>query len=115
MTKGIPVYQYQIIIKPDEFMEADKARAIVRTKRRVMEECLGTYFLAGNQIFTLALIEEPIEITTNFRGSDATIRIDTEVSKEIMLDDAFVNKENTISQMIINCVINQAFRETDLK
>lgn len=41
LGKNTVVYQYVLEIKPDEFWEAAKVHAIIRTKRIALEKALG--------------------------------------------------------------------------
>ena len=43
------------------------------------------------------------------------VKIDISTGKSIYLNDEFVNKDNDIKQTVLNLIINQAFRETNLK
>ena len=43
------------------------------------------------------------------------VKIPVESGKSIYLNDEFVNKDNDIKQTVFNLIINQAFRETNLK
>ena len=109
------MFQYVVRITPDEFCEADKARAIFRTKARAIEAAIGTNFFSGNNIYTLNEIAEDVSFDTNFRGTACQISIEVEDGNQIELDANFINKETSLSQNIINCIIKEAFRETDLK
>ena len=102
-------------ITPDEFMDTDKARAILRTKARALNEAIGVHFFTGNNLYTLTQMEEDMEFETNLRGTPATIKIEVGRGNVIQLDEHFTNEDSTLSQMIINCVVKEAFRETDLK
>ena len=41
LGQNLLVYQYVLDIKPDEFWEANKVHAIIRTKRLALEKALG--------------------------------------------------------------------------
>lgn len=43
------------------------------------------------------------------------MRIPKETGKEIQFNDEFANKDNDVKQMVFNLIINQAFRQLDLK
>ena len=43
------------------------------------------------------------------------MKIPIESEKEIYLNDEFSNKDNDVKQTVLNLIINQAFRETNLR
>lgn len=113
--KDVAVYQYRLEITPSEMWEADKVHAIVKTKRLSLEKALGPFVVSGQQIYTLTEIDESIEFNTVFRGERASIKIDRDYGQQVSLTNDFVNKENSVTQNLINVIIKQAFRETNLK
>ena len=70
---------------------------------------------AGRNVLTLNEISESIDWKINFRGEDVHVKIPAETGKAIYLNDSFVNKDNDVKQTVFNLIINQAFRETNLK
>ena len=109
------VYQYALEIKPDEFWEAHRVHDIVRTKKSSLEKAIGYYVVSGKMIYTLTELEETLIFKTTYRGVQCTIKIDTETGSNIHLTDNFENKNNDVSQNLINVILKQAFRETSLK
>ena len=115
LADNLMVFQYQLDIEPDEFWEADKVMRILRLKWKQIESTIGPFVPAGRNILTLTEIDESIDWRINFRGDNVTVKIDKSTGKSIFLNDEFANKENDIKQMVFNLLINQAFRETNLK
>lgn len=109
------VYQYVLDIKPDEFWEAHRVHDIIRTKKTSLEKALGAYVVSGKTIYTLTELEDTLIFKTVFRGQQAQIMIDKDSGCQIHLTDNFHNKDNDISQNLINVILKQAFRETNLK
>lgn len=109
------VFQYQLDIEPDEFWESDKVLKILKLKWRQIESTIGPFVPAGRNILTLTEIDESIDWRINYRGDNVTVKIPKETGKSIFLNDEFENKENNVKQMVLNLLINQAFRETNLK
>ena len=64
---------------------------------------------------TLTELEESVEFNINFRGDSINVKILKESGQNFFFDDEFCNKNNDVKQMIFNLIINQAFRETNLK
>lgn len=78
LGQNVVVYQYVLIIKPDEFWESAKVHAIMRSKRVALEKALGLYVVSGKTIYTLNEIDETLEWSTNYRGQMCSIKIDKE-------------------------------------
>ena len=66
-------------------------------------------------MLTLTELEESVEFNMNFRGDAVNVKILKESGQAFFFDDEFCNKNNDVKQMIFNLIINQAFRETNLK
>ncbi len=115
LADNLMVFQYQLDIEPDEFWEADKVMRILKLKWKQIESTIGPFVPAGRNVLTLTEIDESIDWRINFRGDNVTVKIDKNTGKSIFLNDEFANKENDIKQMVFNLLINQAFRETNLK
>lgn len=109
------VYQYVLDIKPDEFWEASRVHDIIRTKKTSLEKALGSYVVSGKTIYTLTELDESLVFTTMYRGESAKISIDKETQTEVHLTDNFQNSNNEVAQNLINIILKQAFRETNLK
>ena len=109
------VYQYVLDITPDEMWEAHRVHDIIRTKKTSLEKALGAYVVSGKTIYTLCELEDSLVFKTIFKGDQAMIKIDKDSGCQIHLTDNFENKANEISQNLINVILKQAFRETNLK
>lgn len=109
------VFQYALEIRPSEFWEAYKVHAIIRTKRTSLEKSLGQFVVSGKSIYTLSEIDESLEFQTSLKGEQCVIKIDRETCQQVLLTEDFINKENSVSQNLLNVIIKQAFRETNLK
>jgi len=88
---------------------------LLRMKWKAIESTIGPFVPSGKTIMTLNEITESVTWKINARGDNVEIKIPHESGKAIYLNDEFVNKDNDVKQMIFNCIINQAFRETTLK
>lgn len=84
-------------IKPDEFWEANKVHAIMRTKRIALEKALGQYVVSGKTIYTVHEIDETLEWSTIYRNETCTIKIDKDMVTTVNLSSDFVNKDNSVS------------------
>ena len=115
LTENLMVYQYSLEITPDEFWEADKAMKVLKLKWKQITATIGPFVPAGRTVLTLSKISESIDWNINVRGENANVKIPIESEKEIYLNDEFSNKDNDVKQTVLNLIINQAFRETNLR
>jgi hypothetical protein len=115
LSENTAVYQYVIDIKPDEMWEAERVHAIIKTKRSALEKALGAYVVSGRSIYILNELDESLEFATIYKGERCCIKIDKDYGQQVVLTNDFVNKENSVSQNLLNVIIKQAFRETNLK
>jgi len=109
------VFQYVLDIKPDEFWESHRVHEIIKTKKTSLEKALGAYVVSGKTIYTLTELEESLRFNTIFKGESACITIDKDTCRQVHLTENFSNKDNDVSQNLINVILKQAFRETNLK
>ena len=114
ISSSIIVYQYAIDIDPDDFFENEKFMNIIQ-KNRKLEAAIGFFAVSGKSIYTLNEIDESMSYKVNFRGHLYTVKIDKSSGQVFNLSKDFANEDNTLSQTILNIVLNQAFRETNLK
>ena len=80
-----------------------------------LQMAIGPFLVSGKSIYTLTELEETLVFKTTFRGQQAEIKIDRESGQQIQLKETFNNKDNDVSQNLINVILKQAFRETNLK
>ena len=109
------VHQYNLEVTPDELWEADKVLRVLQYKWRQIEATIGPFVPAGKTILALTELSESVEFDFSYRGDKVKIKIPQETGQGFFFDDEFCNKNNDVKQMIFNLIINQAFRETNLK
>ncbi len=95
--------------------DAGLVQKIIRFKRSALEKALGLYVCSGQQIYVLAELDEDVMFDVALAGAKYQILIDKSTQSIVQLDGKFQNQDNTVSQNLINIIIKQAFRDTDLK
>jgi len=85
--------------------EAERVHAIIKTKRSALEKALGPFVVSGTSIYILNEIDDSLEFSTTYRGQRCSIKIDKDYGQQVMLSNDFVNKENSVSQNLINVII----------
>jgi hypothetical protein len=63
-------------IEPMELWDPHRVQAIIKSKRREMEACLGPFVVSGKAIWTLTEIDKSMNWRSIFRGEAHTIMID---------------------------------------
>jgi len=103
-------------IEPMELWDPHRVQAIIKSKRREMEACLGPFVVSGKAIWTLTEIDKSMNWRSIFRGEAQTIMIDkNSMIKVNMAETAKVPESQTAMGQILNIIINNAFRDTNLK
>lgn len=80
-----------------------------------MERALGAHVCSGKSIYTLQEINEDLVFKVKVQGNEYTIAIGIDTCAVVTLGGSFSNKENDVKQQLINVIIKDAFRSTDLK
>ena len=109
------VYQYKLEVRELEIWDANLVNQIVKQKRRCLERILGQYVTSGAQLYTITELDESIEMAVVLNGAKYSLVIDKTTQATVTLDDEFQNAQNSVSQAIINIIIKQAFRDTNLR
>jgi hypothetical protein len=63
----------------------------------------------------LSELEEDFRVEVSLQGVKYTILIETSTLSRVHLSGQFSNDENSVDQSLINIIIKQAFRDTNLK
>lgn len=109
------VYQYALKINGLAVWDAAQVQRIIKFKNKALNKALGLYVTSGESIYTVTELDEDVRFDVALSGEKFVIYIDKETQKIIQFDDKFNNSDNTVAQQIINIIVKQAFRDTDLK
>lgn len=95
--------------------DANLVHRILKFKQSAIDTALGINQCSGASIYVPSEITEDVKFNVTFEKVPYTISIESATKSIVNLDDHFKNADNTTSQNLINIVIKQAFRQTDLK
>lgn len=109
------VFQYRLEILGMKVWDANLVQKIIRFKRSALEKALGLYVPSGEQIYMLTELDEDVKFDVTMQGNKYTILIKQSTQSVVTMDGKFENQDNSVNQNLINIIIKQAFRETDLK
>ena len=76
---------------------------------------LGAYIPSGRMIFTMAPIQEDVQVETVFKGKPCLIIIEKSTETQTYLNADFINNQNSVVQGIFNIIFKTAFRQTHLR
>lgn len=113
---SVNVYQYALDITPMHVWDANLVYRVMKLKRAALERALGPHVCSGKSVYTLAEIDSDLVFKVGkIQGDEYTIAISVDTCSVINLNSNFSNKENDVKQQIINVIIKDAFRSTDLR
>jgi hypothetical protein len=113
---SVNVYQYALEITPMHVWDANLVHRVMKLKRTALERALGPHVCSGKSVYTLAEIDTDLVFKTGkIQGEEYTISISVDTCSVVNLNSNFSNKENDVKQQIINVIIKDAFRSTDLR
>ena len=96
--------------------DANLVYRVMKLKRAALERALGPHVCSGKSVYTLTEIDSDLVFKVGkIQGDEYTISISVDTCSVINLNSNFSNKENDVKQQIINVIIKDAFRSTDLR
>lgn len=92
-------------------------QGIFRTIKRKIDAILGLYVTSGRCVFTTTNLEESISIEANFHGMDYILGINIDSKRYISGKKMTQAKmeDHHILHTLLNVIVKQAFRETNLR
>jgi len=117
LSDELQVYQYELAVTPDVMTDSYIIQNVLRTVKRKMESLLGLHVVSGRSVYTTSDLTESFLIITEFRGQKYEVLINAE-SKTFFSGKSLTKAKMEDHHMIfnlINIIIKQAFRETDLR
>ena len=109
------MYQYKLEILGMDFWDATLVHRVLRAKQDQLNQCLGVNVCSGASIYLLQPIVEDFALEAKLNQKSFTILVSAASETTVALDDTFKNADNTTAQNLINVVIKQAFRETEMR
>jgi len=117
LSQELSVWQYDVTVLPDHMSDAFIMQGIFKAIKRKVDMILGLYVTSGRAVFTTTELNENVLITTDFRGIKYDIIINAENKKFFsgkQLTQAKMEDHNIIHNLL-NIIVKQAFRETNLR
>lgn len=117
LSQDLNVYQYEVVVKPDHMSDTFIMQGIFKQIKRKVDTILGLYVTSGKMVFTTTDLDESVEIKTNFKGIDYDICINAD-TKNFISGRSMTGvkmEDHSIMHTLLNIIVKQAFRETDLR
>lgn len=119
MTLGekLSVFQYEVVITPDVMQDTYLIHSIMRSIKKKMDSLLGLYVISGRSLYTNVDLEESLLLQTTFRSLEYTVLINVESKAHFSGDSLSSAKmeDHHVIFNLINIILKQAFRDTDLR
>ena len=113
----MPVYYYNILISPEVIADSYVIHGIFGNIKKRLDVMMGIHVISGNTIFTTTNLEESIHIKAEFKNQEYDVQI--EASTNHFLIGASMDgqrmEDHSLVQNLINIIIKQAFRDTNLR
>jgi hypothetical protein len=112
---AVKVFMYVLEVQPMHIWDPNLVNKVMRLKRTALERALGPHVCSGKSIYTLNEIDQDLVFKAKVGSEEYTISVNMDSVCVVNLNDTFSNKENDVKQQIINVIIKDAFRSTDLR
>ena len=113
----LSVYQYDVSIQPDHMSDTFIMQGIFRTIKRKVDQLLSLYVTSGRSVFTTTKLDESLQIPCEFRGIQYEVLINQESERYFSGKQLAQAKmeDHSIMHTLLNVIVKQAFRETQLR
>lgn len=113
----LSVYQYDVSVTPDVMVDAYVLHGIFRNIKRRVESILGLYVISGKSVFTTTDLQESLLIKAEFRSNKYDVLINADSKKFFSGKSLATSKmeDHDIIHNLVNIIIKQALRDTDLR
>lgn len=117
LRNDLSVFQYDVSLQPDHMSDAYIMQGIFKQIKKRVDAMLGLYVTSGRNIFTTTDLDESLVIETKFREISYTVIINVDSKRYISGKDFATAKmeDHAIVHTLINIIVKQAFRETNLR
>jgi hypothetical protein len=93
-------------------------QGIFRAIKRKVDAILGLYVTSGRCVYTTTDLDESIVISAEFRGINYEVIINVDSKTFIsgrQLEGAAKMEDHAVMNTLLNIIVKQAFRETNLR
>jgi hypothetical protein len=117
LSSQLQVYQYEVVVHPDTMSDAFIMQGIFKVIRRKVDAILGVWCTSGRSVYTTSDIDDSLMIEADFRGIKYQVVINAESKRLISGKNltTFKGEDNAMIHTLLNIIVKQAFRETNLR
>lgn len=113
----LDVYLYDVIITPENICDAYITHGIFRSIRKRLSMIMDIHVISGKNLFTTTNLEESILIKAEYNNQEYDVLIDSESKHFVSCAqmESLRMEDHSLVHNLINIIIKQAFRETNLR
>ena len=117
LGQELSVYQYDLTVLPDHMSDSYIMQGVFKACKKKVDAILGLYIQSGRNVFTTTSLDETVTMNVKFRDIEYTIIIDATSKKYISGKHITQAKmeDHAIVHTLLNIIVKQAFRETNLR
>lgn len=117
LSSQLQVYQYEVVVHPDSMSDAFIMQGIFKVIRRKVDAILGVWCTSGRSVYTTSDIDDSLMIEADFRGIKYQVVINADSKRLISGKNltTFKGEDNAMIHTLLNIIVKQAFRETNLR
>lgn len=117
LSNELQVHQYEVIIHPDTMSDAFILQGIFKVIKRKVDAILGVWCSSGRSVYSTSDIDDSLLIEADFRGIKYNVVINAESKRLISGKNltTFKGEDNSMIHTLLNIIVKQAFRETNLR
>lgn len=117
LSEELSVYQYEIVITPDTMQDAFVIHNIFKAIKKKMDSLLGLHVVSGRSVYTTSDLSESLLFKTTFRSIEYDVLINADSKTYFSGKSISTSKmeDHSVIFNLINIILKQAFRDTDLR
>jgi Leu/Phe-tRNA-protein transferase len=115
LSQDLSVYQYDVQVTPDHMSDSYIMQGLFKQLKRKLDVILGLYVQSGRAVFTTTDLQESVTFEVNFRGIDYQVHIDVETKHYFSGKTVGKMEDHSVMHTLLNIIVKQAFRETNLR
>ena len=90
-------------------------QGLFKILKKQLDAILGLYVQSGDSVFTTTDLSESVSFNPNFRGIEYRVLIDVESKTFFSGKTVGKMEDHTVMHTLLNIIVKQAFRETNLR
>ncbi len=115
LSQDLSVYQYDVSVSPDHMSDSYIMQGLFKLLKKQLDAILGLYVQSGRSVFTTTDLTESVSFNPSFRSIDYRVLIDVESKTFFSGKSMGKMEDHNVMHTLLNIIVKQAFRETNLR